>query len=619
MTDPHTKMANQVAPQIREKIKATQGLTGADTAAKVRSVAAEIVKLLCSVGLAFLKRIPPDLTAIHPKNRDGLGAVAADVHTLLYIILSQGFIWAEISGKCWAVQKSPNPKIAAQQHQFNVEVVKKSKGLLAEPNPDAEVLTIAGTHTNQTARCTIHETQGILVQKDNTQSINFWTRDGRISKDKVLACNPAYGEFIAQGAEILVIRHQVESVLPELPDFLSHAANRGHGSERVPSKLQICLQICTMYEATQEDDTAEKIRVVKSNLRGRSWLNDKEIDALISFVLKWSGGTSDPWILKEIADRVYDRERSVEIPTALLGKLGALDGMSNCERWVRGVLMAIIDTPLKPGAGADVQKETSTLYSATDVEHGSKSLKPKIVEACKRMKEAEDWLNSGEGLDVKDLYRDFTTRLVNHIHGKRIPTRKTFTSVNELLHYFVDEVKKQEGAPSNPPKGWFQGEESAGSAGPAKTDHIIQIQYDESGQIKLETLAELGYIKDVQLLGPDGNVWKLSKVSAGMVTLSRVVGDATIRISCNNLVDTYKFYKPAKTMTFEVKDPLPTPIKQILSICRPTLPSHTLGIWGRAKAPGGEGPASLRVLRAPPSLLKGSPLGAKRQSPLFEF
>ena len=112
-----SKEAAKIAPEIRQGIKSCDGLHGPDKAAKQRTVAAGIVASLLSVGLAYMERVPPEHTAMHPENRSGLGCIAAEVHVLLFLILSQGFIWAEVAGKCWAFQKNPNPKIGKKNQK----------------------------------------------------------------------------------------------------------------------------------------------------------------------------------------------------------------------------------------------------------------------------------------------------------------------------------------------------------------------------------------------------------------------------------------------------------------------------------------------------------------------
>ena len=183
------KETAKIAGEIKGKMKSCESDDGFDRAKKIRTVAAEIIVFLLSVGLAYMETVPPNGTAIHPRNRSGLGVVPSDVHSLLFLILSQGFVWLEVQGKMWAFERSPKPQESKKSHDFNRKVVEKSKGLLAAPNPDARILTIAGTHTNQGARCVIHETKGIPPQgpakkaNDATEkSFDIWTREGYISK-----------------------------------------------------------------------------------------------------------------------------------------------------------------------------------------------------------------------------------------------------------------------------------------------------------------------------------------------------------------------------------------------------------------------------------------------------
>ena len=131
---------------------------------------------------------------------------------------------------------------------------------------------------------------------------------------------------------------------------------------------------------------------------------------------KWSGGTEDPWILNDVADWMLDKNMTVEIPTNILGKFGAMEGMASCSLYVSGVLKAILNSPLTPG----VQKESSHLYTPADIESAAKGLKPKILEACGKIKQAEEWLeNHGTEIPAHErraLFGLLQTRSFNHIH-----------------------------------------------------------------------------------------------------------------------------------------------------------------------------------------------------------
>lgn len=563
MTDQYDKEAKRLAPEIRAKMDACkQDSPGAGVKERMRTAASEIIQLLLAAGLAFMEKVPAAYCAVHPANRCGLGAVAADVHELLSMILRQGFIMAEVLGRVWAYQRNPKAPKSKDQMEFNRRLAEQSGGLLAAPNPEARVLTIAGTHTTQGARCVLHETKGIKSEvpgkpgQPSTLPIDIWDDDGKIVKSKVASSNKAYLELVDPGPEVTIIRWQVDVVIPELANFLSLAANRGHGTERIPTKLQVCLQICSMYEAAVGDDEEMRWAAVKSNLLNASWLNDREVADCLLFVQKWSGGTANPWLLQEVAQRAYSRQQVVDIPTGVLGKMGALTGMSGCSRYIRAVLIAIQDAPV---AASGEKRVTSNLYGTGDLEAASKDLKPKVQKMCQLLEEADEWLKSSglpEATQQK-AYTDLSTRLANFTHSKKFATRRTFKTVGEIQEAFLSDLALAEGCPSAGPKAW--GKLQKGQ--PAQPEVVLEkpkkpvgLEYTPDGQVTEASLQKNGLSKDVSVRGPDGNFWKITRLSGGMAFLTRVNADETTKVSYNKLLDEYPVDTGSKIQTMQLED-----------------------------------------------------------------
>ena len=101
------------------------------------------------------------------------------------------------------------------------------------------------------------------------------------------ATSAAYVGFVREGVEVTVIRAVVEDIIPELPRFLSEAANAGHGSERKIGRLQMIEQIKAYFEATDDNQSPEtRWKMVKSTIADR--VPEAEADHLIGFAQKWA-------------------------------------------------------------------------------------------------------------------------------------------------------------------------------------------------------------------------------------------------------------------------------------------------------------------------------------------
>ena len=150
------------------------------------------------------------------------------------------------------------------------------------------------------------------------------------------------------------------------------------------------LQISQMYEALDPTiDEASRWAKVKEDLLMRSWFSETEIGDCILFVKRWSV------VLQDVADWMLERRHSVELPTATLKKMGQMEGMSSCQKYIGAVMKAILGTPTTPGA----TKQTSNLYTPSDIDQATRSLKSAIKLCCQRMQEAEDFLEKA-GADI---------------------------------------------------------------------------------------------------------------------------------------------------------------------------------------------------------------------------
>ena len=112
--------------------------------------------------------------------------------------------------------------------EFNVSLIEQAGGLLAPLSPDTRAYTVAGTHTTQAIKATLHETKGVVTPDPANESerktyLSIWDEKGHISKAKVFAKNPAMQQA-CESLPYTIVRWEVHEA------FIADAkSGRGEG------------------------------------------------------------------------------------------------------------------------------------------------------------------------------------------------------------------------------------------------------------------------------------------------------------------------------------------------------------------------------------------------------
>ena len=298
-TNNYEKAAAEIAPRVKAKIDSVQG-AGYDDKAKMRSVASEMLEMLLAVGLVFKEVVNTKYVGVHPENRQGAGVDSNEVHLLLALIIRQGFTWLELAGRVWATQLSPG-KEGADQRAWNKNLVEKSAGLLAGIDADMRLLTIAGSHTTQTARCVQYGTRGLPAtgeEADGKRTLDIWDESGHIVPNRVYSANEPYRELVEKGIEYTILRHQICKAVPSLPGFLSEAANRGHGTERERTIVQTLLAIHQKSLVMTAPGGDPDWDGIAESMARNSWVTLTDVKEYCLFVKNWSGGKTPTFLLE---------------------------------------------------------------------------------------------------------------------------------------------------------------------------------------------------------------------------------------------------------------------------------------------------------------------------------
>ena len=106
----------------------------------------DIKDTLIEERIARVATVKPGLVLVHMQNRGGLGVNPFNVHRNGAKIKSNGVVTEELE-KAVVIEISPSPTVAAKQHAFNVDLILRSKGLLAPMNGSEIYLSLGSGHT----------------------------------------------------------------------------------------------------------------------------------------------------------------------------------------------------------------------------------------------------------------------------------------------------------------------------------------------------------------------------------------------------------------------------------------------------------------------------------------
>ena len=439
-----------------------------------RSVAEQVVKLLLESGYALKEVIKNHKVAVHWLNRDGTGVDAVEVHGLLSRICADGFAHGELGAR-WSfeVPSGDTAKIAYSN------LVNASDGLLAPLDwRDVEVLAMATTHTVTAMNCVNGGTRGL----DDNLSI-----DGRLNKDKIVQQFPSMAKPLEEGFEWVKIRAVVAEQVPELPGFLSDAANKSHGVHRLAPSMQCLL---ALHSAGMQNQLSLKnpmwTTVAKQFDLRRPDLKDSGAD-FCKFIDTWSGGVN-PIHLKAIDE--YNKMLSVKrtLPAKVLGQLATVPLTAHPE-YIVAVVKAMLSSP-----DGFHSNGVSTLITPMEIEQMKVSKRVACMDAAKKMVVAEKWLQSTKGLRQQSavkLLSEFQVNVVMTVHKRKSKARQSFESVDACCSKFVSDARKQNPDTTFPTAPWDVAdvEEATEGVTPA---HMREFT---AAGLAMKTLAEKGVVE----------------------------------------------------------------------------------------------------------------------------
>jgi hypothetical protein len=285
----------------------------------VVKIASELVSVLTQHGLAWKTQLHSSQVGVHPKNRDGLGVIPAEVHEKLANIVGMGFVWEEVQNPmCSEVSPLRDTEI-----QFNIDLAEASGHMLAPIEVPLRTLAFRCTHTNQGIRAAcagVESKYPVLCGSD-----------GRMSASKLSELDKSLGEAIKSGLHWTVISWRVEEQWPNIIEILQEAGNAPAQIQKGESEIQITMKIAEAASKQQKKNGSVDWKYIQTVVaRSRPACID-DIPDLAEYVRLFAGGVDFKY-QRELASFVTANapSRKMVVRGNFYKKLGAVNlGVEN--------------------------------------------------------------------------------------------------------------------------------------------------------------------------------------------------------------------------------------------------------------------------------------------------
>ena len=395
-------MAAPLDDQIKSIIEAGEG-------GNVVSACKQVLSLLKEHKVSYEARLSPNLVGVHPENRDGVGVLPSQVHTLLSDIVDLGFCEDVITAVC--TESTPADR------KFNVELMQGSGGSLPCFGGEEMVkyCSLGASHTNQALRLVL----GQVAHTDDRLTIN-----GVLNYEKVLLQDRGLARACSDGLKWLVLPHQVLAKHEKLASLIQCGLNASGQIIRAESELQVLRRIhaCWLVESARCQNTRVEFSTVQAKIGRSKPPCSAYLHLMFNFLLKRCGGRNAE--LLSVTDR-FVALQMIE-PKVLGGEL--FDTLASDVR----------------GCVNQYNLVRHALFKFACV-NGLQSRDAKRVLADKQAQSLEDIIAqftqmvttvSSPSFDVINMVGQFEMAAIASILGKRSE------SINLLAHDFIVELNK---------------------------------------------------------------------------------------------------------------------------------------------------------------------------------
>ena len=231
----------------------------------------------------------PSLFFVHPKNRGGLGLSWHNAHRNGDRVRAVGADKSQLQN-AYAFEMAPKQsKAYEEQYKFNLSLIKRSDGLLAEPTTEERYLTLGCGHT--VAFCKA------AAAKCRTSEDGLADENGRIDLNRLFK-NRVFESMIKDGWKWVIFPAWLDEQFPKLAEVGQAALNASHGVASLVGELEVAKSIVGYMQDGQEGWVASANEAIKA-MGAPCW---PYAHSIIKFVQKYCDGPSAP--LVDILDGV---------------------------------------------------------------------------------------------------------------------------------------------------------------------------------------------------------------------------------------------------------------------------------------------------------------------------
>ena len=180
----------------------------------------------------------------HPKNRAGMMINGFNAQANLSKVLRVGANRDELHGAV-VIEFNPFPKERGVQINANIELITKSKGLIANPTGSEWCLSLGTGHMVASCRAA---RQGVRACFKNLRNDH-----GMVSLE-ILTRDPELKIMIDEGWEFDVLPWQVEATWSVLPEFAQRALNASNSVATDATEWEVAVTIGETYSNMEEPD-----------------------------------------------------------------------------------------------------------------------------------------------------------------------------------------------------------------------------------------------------------------------------------------------------------------------------------------------------------------------------
>lgn len=513
-----------IAADIKAKFKKVISDFDSD---KVGIVATKdlLVKTALESGLAYKLQLPAKFVGVHPTNRNGEGLEANRVHSRGALILQAGWSWAAIDSNSIAIEDCPVKKHVAR---FTCDLCGLSEKFAAYKPEEVKVGSLGAGHANHWLACVA---EGVPC---STPGIS---EEGKMSA--ALCCQDlGVKEAVEKGLRWTILRHEVESEFPMVPNIIQGALNAQASAHEGANFVQTLLQVVDEAKSFTKGNTVKWSEVAKKVARAQP-ARAGDVPSIIEFVKIWGGLPSGSFVreLNEVAKVFVPSERLIS--PMVFKVLGSLR-FSPKEHPAHFVNAAIFT---HAASKEGVQDNYARFISKGEFESFATKLRPSVLQANEFLVRANKLMDASSLPRTEKLQAigKLKQQIVKSVLGRLTPAM----TLEEVVSEFSKDITGG-GVPAAAPPSDIESTSSSSTA-----TNVVHYDGEQAVGVARMTLINKGFKVD-NMVALRQSPWSISKIVAisddGVVSLAEALEDGSFsdEIEKRELDDFIDHFKSCK-------------------------------------------------------------------------